>query len=71
MSEDAALVGDAAAEDDVEGGDAIGGDDEEAVGIDGIDVADFSAADEFKAWQIRFEDEGHVLLFYESSRRGV
>ncbi len=51
LGEDAALVGNGGGHDDVEGGDAIGGDDQQLVGdargIGGelVDIADFSAAD--------------------------
>jgi hypothetical protein len=53
-----ALVGNAGAEDVVEGGDAIGGDEEQVVS-DLIDVADLAAPVEFQIGEGRFENWWH------------
>ena len=55
----AAFVGDAGGEDVIEGGDAVGGDDQQVI-ADSVDVADLAAADPFQAGQISIEkDSGH------------
>ena len=46
LGEEAALAGDAGGEDVVEGGEAVGGDEEEIVFGGGVDVADLAAGDE-------------------------
>jgi hypothetical protein len=43
LRQDAALVGDSAAEDVIEGGDAVGRDEEELVVRQSVDIADFAA----------------------------
>ena len=47
LVEDLSLVGDAGREDDVERGDAVGGDEQERV-AEVVDVADFAAAGEWE-----------------------
>ena len=63
LGEDPALVGDAAAEDVIEGGDAVGGD-EEQVGLgrrsERIDVADLAAGEQGKSAEMGLEESvGH------------
>ena len=48
LGEDAALVGDAGGEDVVEGGDAVGGDEEKLVVAEVVDVAHLAAGGERK-----------------------
>jgi hypothetical protein len=49
-----ALAGDRVGQDDVEGRQAIAGDDQQLVGIDGVDVAHLAAAEQRQAGDRRF-----------------
>ena len=62
LGEDLAFVGDSAAEDVVEGGDAVGGDEEKLVAGEGIDVADFAARGEGKGAEVGLEKSGGITL---------
>src|SRR5258708_1869912 len=55
LGEDLALVGYAAAENMVEGGDAVAGDEEELIAGEGVDVADLAAGCEGKIAEIGLE----------------
>src|SRR5260370_39913673 len=55
LGEDLALVGDSAAENMVEGGDAVAGDGEELIAGEGVDVADLAADCEGKIAEIGLE----------------
>jgi hypothetical protein len=47
-------------QDDVEGGQAVGGDDQQLVGVDGVDVADLALVEEGQAGDGGFEKRsGH------------
>ena len=50
-----ALVGDAGGEDMVEGGDAVGGDEEKLIVGEGVDVADLAAGGQGKSAEIGLE----------------
>jgi hypothetical protein len=55
-----ALARNRVGQDDVEGGQAVGGDDEQLVGVDGVDVADLALGDERQAGDGGFEERsGH------------
>jgi hypothetical protein len=58
LREDAALVGNGRGKDDVEGGEAVGGDDQELV-AEIIDVTDFSARGGSEAGELRFANNFH------------
>ena len=60
LRQHAALVGDAGGQDVVERGDAVGGDDQQALGMLRvfINVADLAAAAQFEAGDIGFEYRG-------------
>ena len=55
LGEDLAFVGDSAAQDVVEGGDAVGGDEEELIAGEGVDVADLAARGEGKGAEVGLE----------------
>ena len=59
LCEDTAFIGNAAAKDDVEGRDTVGGDDKEAVPVNGVNVADLSAAEQFQTGQMGFKEQRH------------
>jgi hypothetical protein len=52
------LLGDGVGQDDVEGGKAVGGDDEQAVGIDGVDIAHLAPGKERQAGEGGIEERG-------------
>ncbi len=56
--EDAPLPGIGVRQDHVEGRQAIGGDDQQAVVVDGVDIANLAAVDAFKAGQPGFMHDG-------------
>jgi hypothetical protein len=67
LGEDAALIGNAGAEDMIEGGDAIRGDEEEVgvrIGwVDGVDVADFAFGEKGDWGKVCGEEGfGHVVF---------
>ena len=55
LGEDTSLVRDAGAEDVIEGGDAVGGYEEELVLIEGVDVPDLAACGEREAAETGLE----------------
>ena len=58
LGEDVAFAGDAGGEDVIKGGDAVSGDEEEVI-ADGIEVADFTAAEEGRGAKICGEKSCH------------
>ena len=56
LGQDLALARDRVGQDDVEGRQAVAGDDQQRVGVDGVDVADLAAAEELQAFDGRFEE---------------
>ena len=56
LGEDLAFIGDSAAQDVVEGGDAVGRDEEKTIAGESIDIADFAASGEGKGAEVSLEE---------------
>ena len=52
LGQDASLVRDAGGENVVEGGDAVGGDEQQMVVVEGVDVADFAAGVQLEVGEV-------------------
>ena len=66
-----AFARDRVRQDDVEGREAVSGDDQQLVGIDGVDVADFTFVKQLQAGDGGFEKRSGHGRFPESKREGL